>query len=69
MMDDDILSVVSDALNSLVDRVEALEARVDGRRKREPKHAIAIPGKFPWPTKHPTMPDVKLTQPVVTVER
>ena len=36
MEDDHILSVVGEALHSLVDRVEALEARV--YRKRTPRH-------------------------------
>ena len=70
MEDDHILSVVGEVLHSLVDRIEALEARVYRKRtpRHEPKRAttVELPGRFPWPTKHPDRPGVRLTQPLVT---
>ena len=69
MEDDHILSVVGEVLHSLVDRVEALEARVYRKRtpRREPKRAatVALPGRFPWQSPDG---DLLYTQPVVTVQ-
>jgi len=66
-MDDDILSVVSDALSGILDRVEVLEARVDRlSSKRAPASTVPLPGCFPW--KSPD-DDLRYTQPLVTVER
>jgi len=65
-MDDDILSVVSDALSGILDRVEVLEARVDRlSSKRAPASTVPLPGRFPW--KSPDG-DLRYTQPLVTVE-
>ena len=64
MTDASVLTAIGDALNSLVERVEALEERLDSKSER----VTAIPGKFPWSKTHPAWPGVRISQPLELVE-
>jgi DNA-binding protein H-NS len=77
--DAEIFAAVAQALNDLVERVEAVEARVDqlsngksknksAPRRKAKRTPVPLPGKFPWqPSRHPDWPGVHISQPLVTV--
>jgi hypothetical protein len=60
VVDTELLNAIATALDTLAQRIEALEKQAGAKRVS----AMPLPGRFPW--RHPTLPGVRISQPVET---